>query len=279
MRRAASRSASAAAKSPAPTAPEPPAPPPAASVPEDTLWEDELASVEHDLEMRQRARLAPRQRVDKAAWAVRQATSEQVASSSEDESSVEVPVPKHPLPRARRRMHAPEDRDVPSPKINVCARTISTALARSSHGGQAMAAAIVSAGEIEFSKHMIEYEHDIEHEHTLLVCTRRYHAAMQELQESGLGMCCDGFATGDCTHGMRCECGWLRAPWPWTHYRPGGVHCDCHRDSRVECMSIITGTGDCDFTESSLLWPDSGPHRGIISAGVASMSCYSDDIG
>ena len=36
----------------------------------------------------------------------------------------------------------------------------------------------------------------------------------------GLGVCCDGFLTGECEHGTLCECGWLRAPWPWTHYRP-----------------------------------------------------------
>ena len=49
-------------------------------------------------------------------------------------------------------------------------------------------------------------------EHDLTWLVPDYRAALQLLKEHGLGMCCDGFETGECAHFMQCECGWRRAP-------------------------------------------------------------------
>ena len=49
-------------------------------------------------------------------------------------------------------------------------------------------------------------------------------------------VCCDAFETGECRHGMACECGWTHAPWPWIIHRQGGRFCDCHMESRAAWM-------------------------------------------
>ena len=77
-----------------------------------------------------------------------------------------------------------------------------------------MGTAIAKSFEIELSQHMLD------HEHHHLACMHEYQAACGQLRARGLGVCCDGFLTGECQHGTLCECGWLRAPWPWTHYIP-----------------------------------------------------------
>ena len=65
------------------------------------------------------------------------------------------------------------------------------------------------------------------------------------------------------------------------HLRLRLVFCDCHRDSRAECLEIMYCSDGCGFTESSLLWPERGPYRGsgARAGAVDSMSNYSDDIG
>ena len=146
-------------------------------------------------------------------------------------------------------------------------------LACSSFGGQAMGIAIAKSFEVELPRDA----------HHLTVCRHEYQAACGQLRAQGLGVCCDGFLEGECQHGTLCECGWLRAPWPWTHYTPGGKFCDCHRDSRPQCLAFMGLTGivmpDDDFVESSLLWPDCGPHRGSgAQKYLPAMSAYSDDI-
>ena len=169
----------------------------------------------------------------------------------------------------------------PPPKASSSSAAYS--LARSSYGGRAMGTAISCSFGIEQAQHMLDSEPEPPRTHArqLAEHTRDYQAACSKLRARGLGVCCDGFATGECKHGTRCECGWLRAPWPWTHYQPGGVFCDCHRDSRAQCLVIMYLDDECGFAESSVLWPGRGPYRGsgLAIARAVSMSSYSDDIG
>ena len=100
---------------------------------------------------------------------------------------------------------------------------------------------------------------DRQHDLTWLVPD--YRAALQLLKEHGLGMCCDGFETGECVHGTQCECGWQRAPWPWVVYQPRKRFCDCHRDVRAGCMTIHNPNAWV-YRSASQLYPNDGPHRG-----------------
>ena len=83
-----------------------------------------------------------------------------------------------------------------------------------------------------------------------------YRAALQVLKEHGVGMCCDNFEMGECEHGMQCECGWRRAPWPWIVYRPRKRFCDCHRNVRAGCMKGWI------YRSASELYPNDGPNHG-----------------
>ena len=49
--------------------------------------------------------------------------------------------------------------------------------------------------------------------------------------------CCQGFVTGECSHGKLCECGWEQAPWLWVVHVPGGRFCDCHMETRQEWVA------------------------------------------
>ena len=79
-------------------------------------------------------------------------------------------------------------------------------------------------------------------------------------------VCCDAFVSGQCTHGRRCECGWLLAPWPWIPHRLNSPFCDCHLEMREDWLA----RGSYDGCRNGLeLWPKAGPRRGDGSGGSA----------
>ena len=131
-----------------------------------------------------------------------------------------------------------------------------TMMYRGKYRGGAMFNAMFFAAEIEV------LNLDEPDPHKLAELTQEYEAATTQLRQQGVGMCCDAFVTGECRHGTRCFCGWVRAPWPWTHFRPGGVFCDCHRDVREKCLAILGYT--IQYGDTAQLWPNCGPFRGIV---------------
>ena len=50
--------------------------------------------------------------------------------------------------------------------------------------------------------------------------------------------CCMYFEIGGCTHGRRCVCGRMRAPWPWIVHRPGGPFCRCFLDAERVAWNV-----------------------------------------
>ena len=89
---------------------------------------------------------------------------------------------------------------------------------------------------------------------------KNYLECLSALEEAfPMKVCCPDFVTGECTHGIPCECGGTQAPWPWIVQHPTASRfCDCHMAMRSdwldpEIAAERARNGDTPTTGKALL--------------------------